>query len=124
MLGNWGASSPSPSPYLSLQAVKGAGLHLWQLIKEEGTGLGSRLGASPAHLLFSNPPSQPQMSAVHLLQAVPTLCQTPFTHLNIRSSYKYLSSIYHEPGNHPPCLPLWAYSQWVNMNKMCGKSES
>lgn len=39
-----GGGSPSPSPYLSLQAVKGAGLRLWQLIKEEGTGLGPRRG--------------------------------------------------------------------------------
>lgn len=112
-----GPALPSPSPYLSLQAVKGAGLRLWQLIEEVGTGLGSRLGVSPAHLLLSNPLFQPQMSAVHLLHAVPTLFQTLFLATNsfIHSLkylfiYKYLSSIYYKPGNHPRCLPLWAYS--------------
>ena len=46
--GSWGSTSSHLPPYLSLQAVEGAGLCLWQLTEEVGTGLRSGLGGLPS----------------------------------------------------------------------------
>lgn len=95
---HWAAghpASPRLPPYLSLQAVEGAGLRLWQLTEERGLGLDLGWGASLAYLLLSGPPSQPQMSS-GLFCARPPLGPLirlfihSLTYSNIHPSSKYL----------------------------------
>ena len=129
---HWAAGSPaSPHlpPYLSLQAVEGAGLRLWQLTEQRGLGLDLGWGASLAQLLLSGPPSQPQMSS-GLFCARPPLGPLihlfihSLTHSNIHPSNKYLSSIYCEPGTVNHACPRGLTVEWVNMNKIYGTSNS
>ena len=92
--GSWGSTSSHLPPYLSLQAVEGAGLCLWQLTEEVGTALRSGLGASPAHLLLSDRPSPLQMSSGLFCARTPLEPLThSFMHAFIYYHYFWLCSV-------------------------------